>query len=124
MNSNQDNIIKKSKLDSLTGLRGIVALWVVLFHLVQYFPIIDFPIIKAGWLGVDFFFVLSGFVLAYNYYHWFSDKVELKSYKKFIWLRIARIYPVHIITLLAMLAIYWAMFFFNRPSEHPESDTK
>jgi peptidoglycan/LPS O-acetylase OafA/YrhL len=47
-------------ISGLTGLRGIGAAWVVLFHLQQGSEI---PVLDVGYMGVDLFFILSGFVL-------------------------------------------------------------
>jgi hypothetical protein len=62
------------QLPSLTPLRGIAALWVVLYHCcgtAQFFPNLDITphsyLISKGYLAVDIFFVLSGFVMAHVY---------------------------------------------------------
>ena len=58
---------------ALTGLRAVAAVWVVLFHyrgdVLTLLPAARplEPLMASGYLGVDVFFVLSGFVLAYNY---------------------------------------------------------
>ena len=62
------------------------------------------PITEKGGYAVDFFFLLSGFILC----HAQSAKGNnfgIKEYKSFLWLRIARVYPVHLITLLALIVM-------------------
>ena len=60
---------KSSNIPSLTGVRGIAALWVLAFHLQSFSPQLGIaplgglPLLGGGWAGVDLFFVLSGFVL-------------------------------------------------------------
>ncbi|WP_190318611.1 acyltransferase family protein [Clavibacter michiganensis] len=99
------------ELTGLTGIRALAAGWVVVehFRLVLYglFPGTEAvlgPWIRSGFLGVEVFFVLSGFIIAYNY----ADRFAAFSgagYRAFLELRFARIYPVHLVTLLAMLAL-------------------
>lgn len=90
---------------TLTGVRAVAALWVVLCH---FSPAIGhlFPwtrslwgITWGGYLGVDLFFVLSGFILTHTYLEQ-SYQPNLRSYGRFLWLRLARIYPLHLATLL------------------------
>ena len=97
-------------LPSLTGLRGIAACWVLLFHIGNQTGrahpdigrVLDW-IAGGGFLGVDFFFVLSGFVIALNYS---GDKAPIRfgSYLAFLRKRLARIYPVHLFVLLVLVA--------------------
>ncbi len=93
----------------LTGLRALAAIWVVCGHFVTYetdlFPAVRFIAapLKAAALGVDLFFVLSGFILSLNYVEKFA-RVDRKAYFRFLWMRLARIYPVHLFTLLFLLA--------------------
>ena len=97
-------------IDALTGLRGVAACWIVLYHYaVQFRPFLPElrplePLIRQGHLAVDLFFVLSGFVLAYNY----ADQLTTwrsRDTARFMVLRLARIYPVHLVTLLAVLGM-------------------
>jgi peptidoglycan/LPS O-acetylase OafA/YrhL len=97
-------------LDALTSLRGLAALWVVVHHLgkdmvdfLGRFPLLE-PLVGIGHAAVPYFFILSGFVLAYNYALDFPH-VTLSRYGAFIARRLARIYPVHLFTLLGMLAV-------------------
>ncbi len=95
---------KSTHLPLLTEARGVAALLVVHVHLlVWHLPIIRGSwrcatvIVSYGWLAVDFFFVLSGFVLAHVYAGQFSiwpDRVHLRS---FFQARFARIYPLHLL---------------------------
>lgn len=89
-------------LKALTSLRFWAALWVVLFHFRPYAESWGFaaPLLGKGYLGVDFFFVLSGFVLA----HVYGDELAAGTYRhtRFLTKRIARIYPMHIV----MLAVF------------------
>ena len=81
-------MLRVRDIPALTGLRGIAALWVVFFHL-EYGSAI--PIIEKGYLGVDIFFILSGFILMHAYSGPKSNKF---GYTRFIKARIARVYPL------------------------------
>jgi peptidoglycan/LPS O-acetylase OafA/YrhL len=98
----------KRQLPSLTALRGIAALWVVLYHYsVQLFPTLDVTpythLVGKGYLAVDMFFMLSGFVMTHVYHQVFSKGV-MEHYRSFIVARIARIYPLHVLVLLLFVA--------------------
>lgn len=95
-------------LHSLTPLRGIAALWVVLYHYsFQYFPNLHpdryTHLVQKGYLAVDLFFMLSGFVLTHVYHDSFSRSVADK-YWSFLKARIARLYPLHLAVLLLFVA--------------------
>ena len=88
---------KPAPLAALTGLRFFLAIWVVLFHFAR-FPAAGFPvpvknILSSGFLGVDVFFLLSGFLMAYNY---LDGAGALVTTNRHFWAaRFARIYPVY-----------------------------
>ncbi len=82
-------------IPALTGLRGLGALWVVLFHLK---PFGVFGLDGLGYLGVDLFFLLSGIVLMHTYWRDFAA-VTAASYWRFLLLRLVRVYPLHAIML-------------------------
>ena len=84
---------RSKNLPGLTGLRGVGAAWVLLFHM-QF--ALDLPILKSGYLGVDLFFILSGFVLSHSHPATIWD---VGTYKTFLRARIARIFPMHWATL-------------------------
>ncbi len=84
------------KFDSLESLRGVAALLVALSHSSFLYGQQHQFISNAG-VFVDFFFVLSGFVMAFAYF----DKVrEGMPFFRFILLRFGRLYPLHLLTLL------------------------
>jgi peptidoglycan/LPS O-acetylase OafA/YrhL len=61
------------------------------------------PVTASGFMGVEVFFVLSGFIIAYNYAESLSER---GSYRRYLWARAARIYPVHLATLAAMGVLF------------------
>ena len=88
----------RKDIAALTSLRGIAALTVLIFHTNTW----NF----RGYLGVDLFFLLSGFVLAYVY-----GQMELsrQTYCSFLKARLARVYPVHLLILVLILALMLPM---------------
>ncbi|RZK02611.1 MAG: acyltransferase [Novosphingobium sp.] len=95
-------------LDALTGIRGIAAWLVVFYHmrfsLLTLLPIDAIKVLARGYLAVDLFFILSGFVLWYNYAPRLRDGGLIEA-GRFLWRRIARIWPLHIV-LLGLFVIY------------------
>lgn len=91
-------MVKPVQLKALTGLRFVAAAVVLLHHLPLALPGLlgIVYVAQAGYVGVTFFFVLSGFVLAYG---WTSTSRISEFYGR----RAARIYPLHALTALAML---------------------
>lgn len=96
---------KYATMPALTGLRGVAAIWVVVFHL--FWPGAD-PVTRAGYLGVDIFFILSGFVLSHVYVRR-EDLLTRSGYLRFLLTRLARIYPLHLATLIFLLFVVAAL---------------
>src|SRR6266496_1761059 len=91
----------------LESLRGLAALVVVIYHAVWSNPVTGLHFFQNGALMVDFFFVLSGFVIAHSY------GGKLRSFTenvRFLFLRIGRLYPLHLAFLLVFLGIEVAKF--------------
>jgi len=85
---------RPSRLDALTGLRFWFAFLVVVHHSLQHwFGNGVYPVADFGYIGVDFFFVLSGFVLTWSW------RPEVTA-RRFWWNRVARIWPLHLTTLV------------------------
>lgn len=87
---------------ALDSLRGIAALGVVAFHIQSANGITALPIFRAGNQFVDFFFVLSGFVIASSY----GDRLAQGfSLRKFMALRLGRVWPLHVFMIAACLSM-------------------
>ena len=91
-----------ANIKPLTSMRFFAAIWVVLYH---YWPHLAgagaMPgVIAKGYLGVELFFILSGFILCHVYLASFED--SRFRYGDFIWARLARVYPMHIATLIGI----------------------
>jgi peptidoglycan/LPS O-acetylase OafA/YrhL len=91
------------ELKSLTGLRGIAAIYVVLVHYLFGMAMHGFgsTFIYHGYLGVEVLFVLSGFVITLNYAELFRGGFDLNCFQRFLGRRIARAYPLYFVTTLA-----------------------
>lgn len=110
-----------SRMDALSGIRFFAILHIFLFHLWAVFRVpfegnfklilIDFvrfpetmqTFFANGWMSTSFFFLLSGFMLAYIY--WGEDGKLTVPVKKFYFLRFTRIYPVHILVMIIMIIL-------------------
>jgi peptidoglycan/LPS O-acetylase OafA/YrhL len=89
------------KIVELESVRGVAALLVVLFHGSPWSPwTFDLAIIRNGYLMVDLFFVLSGFVICRAYAHRLTNLSEVM---KFQFLRFGRLFPVHLLFLMLFL---------------------
>jgi peptidoglycan/LPS O-acetylase OafA/YrhL len=87
---------------ALDSIRGVAAVLVMLLHMTAVGYIYDIPIVRHAAQGVPLFFVLSGFVISH------ASQGELntgKDFWQFMIRRFGRVYPLHFLTLMAMLAI-------------------
>ncbi len=91
-----------SRFRALDGWRGICALLVVLHHIEIHGWLYWQPLVRNGWLFVDFFFVLSGFVIAHAYGEKLVDGPRIKD---FVLRRLGRLWPLHIVMLCALIAL-------------------
>lgn len=110
--------MRSGEIKALTGLRLFAAIWVVLFHfrplLAQAAPDVSSalaPVLNSGAQGVDLFFILSGFVLAWNYLDRMGPSWSTRDTLHFLWMRLARVWPVYLVTL--HLAALWIIFTLN-----------
>lgn len=101
----------KQHISALTGIRGFAALWVMVHHLVLQYPLKgqSYPwleqLAERGWLGVDLFFILSGFVISYAHQDDFKQGISFTDWKRFMFLRLIRIYPVHFATTMLLIPV-------------------
>jgi peptidoglycan/LPS O-acetylase OafA/YrhL len=105
-------------LPTLTGIRGIAAWLVVLFHVrltaTAALPPAAIHMLGKGYLAVDLFFMLSGFVLYLNY----ADRLRERApgaVASFLARRIARIWPLHVVVLVAAIGFATARLATGHP---------
>lgn len=95
------------ELRALTSVRGLAAWFVVLFHIrgsIAGLPRAAEAVLGKGYLAVDFFFLLSGFVIWLTY----AERLRAEGpagVPRFLWRRIARIWPLHLVILGAGVAL-------------------
>jgi len=99
------------RIHELDGLRGLLALMVICYHLYGSLHSVRdllhdrLVILTQAWYAVDVFFLMSGFVMMHVYGRTFSQGTGLRSFFRFMWARVARLYPVHVFAITAMLLI-------------------
>lgn len=91
------------RFDVLDGLRGICAVMLVIYHFRSNGYISSVPLVQHGWMFVDYFFVLSGFVIAHSYGSRLAGG-EI-SIARFMGLRLGRLYPLHLFMLACFVAL-------------------
>lgn len=117
--------MRSGEIKALTGLRIFAAVWVVLFHFrpLLYGAAPDLtaalaPILDRGAQGVDLFFILSGFVLTWTYIDKMGRTWSTRETLHFLWLRLARVWPVYLVTLhLAALFVVFTLYVGRFPVE-------
>lgn len=90
---------KGGEIVSLTSLRGIAALGVAVAHFG------DDPLLLRQYLWVDFFFILSGFILCHAYSRLFLGELSRNALRAFARARFFRIYPLHLAMLLVLVLV-------------------
>ena len=133
MNTQNSYLASKPHYEILDGLRGVAAVMVVAFHLLEAHSGGNHleQIINHGYLAVDFFFMLSGFVIGYAYDDRWGKSLTVKNFFK---RRLIRLHPMvvmgavlgvitfciqgseqwdgtHVATSMVMWALLFAMFF-------------
>ncbi len=104
MYSQSPIICDKPRYEVLDGLRGVAAMIVVVFHLFEtYSAGVDKQIINHGYLAVDFFYVLSGFVIGYAY----DDRWPKMTIWGFFRRRLIRLQPMVIAGLVFGAALFY-----------------
>src|SRR6478609_5971798 len=111
----EKSLVRTGEIKALSGLRIVAAVWVVLFHFRPWLEQVApgfrsalAPVLNCGAQGVDLFFMLSGFVLTWNYLDRMGESFSIRSTLHFLWLRLARVWPVYLVTL--HLALAWIIF--------------
>ena len=98
---------EQREITALTGLRGVAALYVAFYHLIPVTPpgLLLRTFSRHGYLGVDIFFVLSGFVMALSYGHRFKGAFCWSLYGDFLLRRLARVWPLYVVLLGVVLLL-------------------
>jgi peptidoglycan/LPS O-acetylase OafA/YrhL len=95
----------KHRFIVLDSFRGLCALSVVVFHLHLFQGFSEWDFFRSAGLMVEFFFTLSGFVLAYRYA---LEPIDGDGFRRYMISRFFRIYPLHLVMLLLFsLAMFW-----------------
>lgn len=106
-------------VDALTGVRALAAFWVLAHHLnaivgprILKVPVAGFeldvtPLLTCGWVGVDIFFVLSGFLLTRQLLDAYGSARPAAANWRFLLHRVLRVYPAYLAQLAILLAFAW-----------------
>jgi peptidoglycan/LPS O-acetylase OafA/YrhL len=97
---------------ALDSLRGLAALAIVFYHIGDFGWIAGLTPFRHGWMLVDFFFVLSGFVIAASYGNRLAQGYPRG---RFLLVRLGRVFPLHIVTVALWIALEFLVF---RPMLH------
>lgn len=99
-----ESVVRPAEIKALAGARALPPLMIVLYHFCdahKYVPLaaVFGPPVTKGYLWVEFFFALSGFILTHVY------GGRPLDHGQFLKARLARLYPLHLVTLLSMLVL-------------------
>jgi peptidoglycan/LPS O-acetylase OafA/YrhL len=87
---------RKPPLPALTGIRTLLAIFIILFHFTPPHLGLLYPFIDNGYVFVGVFFLISGYVLTYNY----ADRGRNLNKREFWLARFSRLYPVYLLVLI------------------------
>ena len=101
---------RPAEIKALAGARALPPLMIVLYHFCTFHHHVPAanvlgPPIAKGYLWVEFFFALSGFVLTHVYAARAREFLKRQTYFDFLKLRLARLYPVHFVTLVLIVLL-------------------
>jgi len=98
--------VRKPPLPALTGIRTLLAFNIVLFHFTPPYLGPLRPFVENGFVFVNVFFLISGYILTYNY----SDRGASLDKREFWLARFSRLYPVYLLVLIIsikMVQLEW-----------------
>ncbi|MCW4385976.1 acyltransferase [Salinibacterium sp. SYSU T00001] len=107
---------ERAVIAPLTGIRALAAFWVFLRHyrteLLDAFPFMNVlaPLMNVGYLGVDLFFILSGFILTVTHLDTMTERRGWRATLGFLWLRLGRVWPLTAFVLMLFGSYFIAMF--------------
>jgi len=114
MSAAESSFAARDKIDALTGIRAFAAILVLGYHF-QFLGWYRSWVFAHGFMGVELFFVLSGYVLCHVHYAEFAARQG--SYRRFIVLRLARIYPAYAVVFVLWLIALALADWLNLPRE-------
>ncbi|MFZ4834139.1 acyltransferase family protein [Rouxiella sp. Mn2063] len=109
----------KHQFDSIDILRGFAAISVVVYHVIEHMNWKEFPTtgilswFRYGWMGVDLFFVISGFVISLSAFNQINKNGSHHFKREFLSRRVRRIVPLHYLTLFIFIAFISPTVIFN-----------
>jgi peptidoglycan/LPS O-acetylase OafA/YrhL len=108
-------------MPALTPLRGIAAIWVVIYHFEAILRISglqpmthpeDSMLLLKGYVWVDFFFLLSGFIMTHVYGEQFRNGASRLQVCKYLSARLARLYPLHVFAMVVHIPVVIYLYLF------------
>jgi peptidoglycan/LPS O-acetylase OafA/YrhL len=96
---------------NLNSLRAFAAITVILYHIIELLPWSNFPRtvplmwFRYGWLGVDLFFILSGFVIALSAFSLVEQHPPALARRIFMRRRLVRIAPLYVLTCILFVLL-------------------
>lgn len=106
---------RDAKMQSIEAARAFAALSVLLMHAANLMRVEHFSghvglggLFDFGYVGVDFFFVLSGFIITYVH---FADIGSAGRIPRYLWRRFLRVYPIYWVNLMLVMAATTAFHF-------------